>query len=183
MWATGAFEHQLDPHLFVRMVGKSSKRSIDTCNTCRVRKVRCDGIRRVCGNCDRLGLPCSYRYLEDQESHTIEFPRRRSQRACRGCRQRKMRCTGDQPSCERCQHLGLECSYPRPRQSAAAEKAFRHLKSPNIVSDPARDSTPASTSEIVVVSPEAATTTLPHHLPTAIAIPYVLFQNHSLLHC
>lgn len=164
------------------MVGTSSKRSIDTCNTCRARKVRCDGVRNVCGNCDRLGLPCSYQFLGDQESNNRELPRRRSQRACRGCRQRKMRCTGDQPSCERCQHLRLECSYPRLRQSAAAEAAFQNLQAPDSVSDSARHLTPAATSEIVVANPEAAMTNLPHHLPTTSAVPYVPFQHHSLLY-
>ncbi|KAJ2904298.1 hypothetical protein MKZ38_008357 [Zalerion maritima] len=36
------------------------KKSSKTCCTCRARKVRCDGRRDVCSNCERLGFSCSY---------------------------------------------------------------------------------------------------------------------------
>lgn len=63
------------PHLAVRqnpvtlrsksvsMSGASprpQKRTAQTCVTCRARKVRCDGRKGICTNCDRLGLPCSW---------------------------------------------------------------------------------------------------------------------------
>jgi hypothetical protein len=51
----------------------------------------------------------------------VEIPRlrtgiaksgRRVPRACHSCRQRKMKCTGDTPSCRKCQELGVICEYP-----------------------------------------------------------------------
>ncbi|KLU91305.1 hypothetical protein MAPG_09826 [Magnaporthiopsis poae ATCC 64411] len=36
------------------------KRTSNTCLTCRARKVRCDGRRDVCTNCERLGFGCTY---------------------------------------------------------------------------------------------------------------------------
>ncbi|KJR88038.1 uncharacterized protein SPSK_07003 [Sporothrix schenckii 1099-18] len=38
----------------------SSKKVSQTCVTCRARKVRCDGRRDICSNCERLGFPCSF---------------------------------------------------------------------------------------------------------------------------
>ncbi|KAJ3956827.1 hypothetical protein N0V92_006611 [Colletotrichum tropicale] len=63
---------------------KPTKRSsTTTCVTCRARKVRCDGRREVCSNCDRLGFNCTY---EDPNSDpnglssgpSFPLPRRRS---------------------------------------------------------------------------------------------------------
>ncbi|QKX63129.1 uncharacterized protein TRUGW13939_10297 [Talaromyces rugulosus] len=34
--------------------------------------------------------------------------------ACRRCRERKVRCSHEQPECAKCVRLGLECSYPEP---------------------------------------------------------------------
>jgi hypothetical protein len=51
----------------------------------------------------------------------VEIPRlrsgiaksnRRVPRACHFCRLRKWKCTGDTPTCQKCQELGLECEYP-----------------------------------------------------------------------
>ncbi|KAH0440759.1 nitrate assimilation regulatory protein nira-like protein [Colletotrichum camelliae] len=62
---------------------KPTKRSsTTTCVTCRARKVRCDGRREVCSNCDRLGFNCTY---EDPNSDpnglssgpSFPLPRRR----------------------------------------------------------------------------------------------------------
>ena len=36
------------------------KKVSQTCVTCRARKVRCDGRRNICSNCERLGFPCSF---------------------------------------------------------------------------------------------------------------------------
>lgn len=44
----------LSPHT------RPQKRTAQTCIACRARKVRCDGRRGICTNCERLGLPCSY---------------------------------------------------------------------------------------------------------------------------
>lgn len=104
------------------LMSRPSRASSTTCTTCRARKVRCDGNRHVCSNCDRLGLPCFYQQATGREDDfTLHLPRQRAQRACRECRRRKMRCTGDTPSCDRCQHLRFECSYPDSRTSRAAQ--------------------------------------------------------------
>lgn len=51
----------------------------------------------------------------------VEIPRQRSDvtrsirrvsRACHSCRQRKMKCTGDTPTCQKCSELGVNCEYP-----------------------------------------------------------------------
>ncbi|THV01110.1 hypothetical protein K435DRAFT_854082 [Dendrothele bispora CBS 962.96] len=36
------------------------KRTAMACTFCRGRKLKCDGMRPSCGNCDRRGYPCSY---------------------------------------------------------------------------------------------------------------------------
>lgn len=98
---------------------QSPRSSSKTCTTCRARKVRCDGHRNVCHNCNRLGLPCSYQPTRAGENDPANnLPRQRVQQACRECRRRKMRCTGNLPSCDRCRRLALECSYPGSNQSA-----------------------------------------------------------------
>ncbi|KAK3686253.1 hypothetical protein B0T22DRAFT_500868 [Podospora appendiculata] len=116
------------------------KRTAQTCITCRARKVRCDGRRGICTNCDRLGFPCSY----DETVHvavepnlassasdpgparapapaststTIAVPRRRARQACGNCHAKKARCSGAMPSCDRCRVQGLECVYRPGKRS------------------------------------------------------------------
>ncbi|EFQ34858.1 hypothetical protein CGRA01v4_04231 [Colletotrichum graminicola] len=96
---------------------KPTKRSsATTCVTCRARKVRCDGRRDVCSNCERLGFSCTY---EDSTSDanglvaapTFPLPRRRVRQACQSCHSRKARCSGHTPACDRCRAQGIECVY------------------------------------------------------------------------
>ena len=37
---------------------------------------------------------------------------RRVPRACKSCRQRKTKCSGDSPVCRQCSELGVTCHYP-----------------------------------------------------------------------
>ena len=61
--------------------------------------------------------------------------RRRVERACEECRERKIRCGGQKPTCEQCATFGVDCVYPsshRERQEVR-EKQLKsendHLKS------------------------------------------------------
>lgn len=86
------------------------KKSTSTCATCRQRKVRCNGARPICSNCQRLGFPCSYDE-SDADAWHMALPRRRVKQACLTCHSRKARCSGHVPSCERCRAQGIECVY------------------------------------------------------------------------
>ncbi|KAG7288430.1 hypothetical protein NEMBOFW57_004781 [Staphylotrichum longicolle] len=96
----------------------------NTCVTCRARKVRCDGRRSICTNCERLGFGCSYDENVGVEvvqgegtGAAISVPRRRVRQACQNCHARKARCSGAMPSCDRCRAQGLECVYRPGKRS------------------------------------------------------------------
>ena len=101
---------------------RQPKKSSATCTTCRARKVRCNGTRPMCFNCQRLGFPCSY---DDETSDpaaaaaawSAALPRRRVKQACLSCHSRKARCSGHMPACDRCRAQGIECVY-RPTKRA-----------------------------------------------------------------
>lgn len=44
------------------------------------------------------------------------YRRTRTVQACEPCRQRKVKCRGERPSCEKCRHLNLACSYGELRR-------------------------------------------------------------------
>ncbi|KAJ0160049.1 hypothetical protein CTA2_8639, partial [Colletotrichum tanaceti] len=99
---------------------KPTKRSsATTCVTCRARKVRCDGRRDVCSNCERLGFTCTYedptsepnRLAAAAAAPAFPLPRRRVRQACQSCHSRKARCSGHTPACDRCRAQGIECVY------------------------------------------------------------------------
>ncbi|KAK4234607.1 hypothetical protein C8A03DRAFT_37624 [Achaetomium macrosporum] len=103
---------------------RPQKRTANTCVTCRARKVRCDGRRGVCTNCERLGFGCSYDENVSVEvvpgesnGPAISVPRRRVRQACQNCHARKARCSGSMPSCDRCRAHGLECVYRPGKRS------------------------------------------------------------------
>ncbi|XDG01689.1 hypothetical protein ABKA04_001304 [Annulohypoxylon sp. FPYF3050] len=87
------------------------KKSSQTCIPCRVRKVRCDGRRDVCQNCERLGFTCSFHDAtspnQDPESLTnFTLPRRRV----------------------RCQSQGIECVYKPTKRSGGASSAAQQTQ-------------------------------------------------------
>ncbi|RYO80119.1 hypothetical protein DL766_001561 [Monosporascus sp. MC13-8B] len=89
-----------------------------TCSQCRIRKVRCDGRRDGCGNCERLSFECSFRQLKQSSGHYVlkpPEPRRRTQ-ACTQCHIKKTRCLGELPSCSNCVRKGRGCTYPKTRK-------------------------------------------------------------------
>ncbi|KAI0020351.1 hypothetical protein F4780DRAFT_380742 [Xylariomycetidae sp. FL0641] len=98
------------------------KKSSQTCTTCRLRKVRCDGRRDICQNCERLGFSCSFQDTgspnPDSDNVTsFSLPRRRVRLACTSCHSRKARCSGETPKCARCQSHGTECVYKPTKRS------------------------------------------------------------------
>lgn len=56
--------------------------------------------------------------------------RRRVQRACEGCRERKVKCGGQKPVCEQCTTFGVNCVYPSSRREKQ-EVQVEQLKSEN----------------------------------------------------
>lgn len=104
------------------------KKSSSTCTTCRARKVRCNGIRPICSNCQRLGFPCSY---DDESSDpaataaawSVSLPRRRVKQACLSCHSRKARCSGHMPACDRCRAQAIECVYRPTKRARVSTKS------------------------------------------------------------
>ncbi|EKM75381.1 hypothetical protein AGABI1DRAFT_87852 [Agaricus bisporus var. burnettii JB137-S8] len=45
---------------FVVDIPRTPKRTPMACQFCRGRKLKCDGVKPSCGNCDRRGYPCVY---------------------------------------------------------------------------------------------------------------------------
>ena len=91
--------------------------------TCRARKVRCDGRRGICTNCERLGFACSYdenvaiEVVDSPGGTSISVPRRRVRQACLSCHSKKARCSGQVPKCDRCRVQGIECVYRPGKRS------------------------------------------------------------------
>lgn len=98
-------------------------RTSHTCVTCRARKVRCDGRRGICTNCERLGFACSYdenvaiEVVDIPGGTSISVPRRRVRQACLSCHAKKARCSGQMPKCDRCRVQGLDCVYRPGKRS------------------------------------------------------------------
>ncbi|KAI1263572.1 hypothetical protein F5Y18DRAFT_121977 [Xylariaceae sp. FL1019] len=98
------------------------KKTSQTCSTCRLRKVRCDGRRDMCQNCERLGFSCSFQdngspHPDGDSITAFSLPRRRVRLACTNCHSRKARCTGETPRCARCQSQGIDCIYRPTKRS------------------------------------------------------------------
>jgi hypothetical protein len=96
--------------------------------------VRCDGREGICGNCERLGFSCSFALAASPEqgddaaqasSPEARPERRRVSKACDGCREQKVRCSGDTPQCTACKRRQLDCHYP-----SETRKRVRPVKRP-----------------------------------------------------
>lgn len=102
---------------------RPQQRTSHTCVTCRARKVRCDGRRGICTNCERLGFACSYdenvaiEVVDSPGGTSISVPRRRVRQACLSCHSKKARCSGQLPKCDRCRLQGIECVYRPGKRS------------------------------------------------------------------
>lgn len=73
----------------------------------------------MCGNCARLRLDCSgYATSPNALSQELaEYPResskgKRTYRSCKACRASKTKCSGERPTCRRCQAKEFNCIYP-----------------------------------------------------------------------
>ncbi|KAI0074263.1 hypothetical protein K474DRAFT_1601785, partial [Panus rudis PR-1116 ss-1] len=42
------------------MIPRTPKRTPMACQFCRGRKLKCDGLRPQCTNCNKRGIPCAY---------------------------------------------------------------------------------------------------------------------------
>ncbi|KAH8652306.1 hypothetical protein BX600DRAFT_441196 [Xylariales sp. PMI_506] len=99
--------------------------STRTCQPCRLRKVKCiPGDTTSCANCERLGFSCSFEssppHGDSENGTSLALPRRRVRLACINCHSRKARCSGETPTCARCQSQGIECVYRPTKRSGAA---------------------------------------------------------------
>ncbi|KPM38821.1 hypothetical protein AK830_g7756 [Neonectria ditissima] len=135
---------------------RKPKKSSLTCTTCRARKVRCNGARDICSNCERLGFPCSYDEA-DPSALSGALPRRRVRQACLSCHSRKARCSGHMPSCERCRSQGIDCVYrPSKRARIAVRGDGRSPQSQDGDRDDGQnDSDPGLTDPASTVTPNA----------------------------
>ncbi|KAB5575402.1 hypothetical protein GE09DRAFT_1091872 [Coniochaeta sp. 2T2.1] len=148
---------------YVTTFRSNAVKTKETCKQCRFRKVRCDGRADVCGNCERLSFACSFSQAAtpEQASDDPQSPssaalarpeRRRASKACDGCRDQKVRCSGDTPQCLACKRRRVECNYPSATRKGVRAKAARTTsqvegsdksRSP-VASSPAQLATPIS---------------------------------------
>lgn len=119
---------------------RPAKKSSSTCATCRARKVKCDGRRDICQNCERLGFTCSFQdtgspSIDAETAASFALPRRRVRLACSNCHSRKARCSGETPKCARCQSQGIECVYKPTKRSAGVNGGSAQYTGTNTDSD------------------------------------------------
>ncbi|KAJ6492898.1 hypothetical protein C8R47DRAFT_1214177 [Mycena vitilis] len=60
----GGGQYQYDPYDNPR----TPRRVPMACSFCRARKLKCDGLRPQCGNCNRRNIPCNYIAVSAQGS-------------------------------------------------------------------------------------------------------------------
>ncbi|KAI1499936.1 hypothetical protein F5X99DRAFT_263539 [Biscogniauxia marginata] len=107
------------------------------CLVCKLRKVKCSGGPEPCANCCRLHLEaqCTFVYTSSRASETgqsagLHTPtdalteagtaRIRTSAACDQCRDKKSKCSGHQPQCQRCAQRNLPCQYSTRRSRPSA---------------------------------------------------------------
>lgn len=142
--ATTSLNTNIPPAPGYSSPSRPPKKSATTCTTCRARKVRCNGVRPLCSNCQRLGFPCSY---DDDSTDpaaaaaawSMALPRRRVKQACLSCHSRKARCSGHMPSCDRCRAQGLECVYRPTKRARVSTKSLSGGRSPQSHDEDGRD--------------------------------------------
>ncbi|KAF1953426.1 hypothetical protein CC80DRAFT_451000 [Byssothecium circinans] len=100
--------------------GRSRRRPVNACATCRARKVKCDERANGCLNCERLQLNC-VQHASDGSAAVVGqndapraitgIKRKRTFRVCIPCRQSKIKCAGERPVCSRCRQRAVTCVY------------------------------------------------------------------------
>lgn len=116
--------------------------------------MKCDERPGECGNCARLRLVCSG-YSTPPRSHASESvidhldrsKRKRTYRSCAACRTSKTKCSGERPTCQRCQDKSLRCVFAEASQPTWVRRvdviSTRGRKSPS--SDQSVDRSPSYT--------------------------------------
>ncbi|KAK1987286.1 hypothetical protein LZ30DRAFT_580353 [Colletotrichum cereale] len=108
------------------------RKGLQICFQCRNRKVRCDGTAGGCENCRRLKFHCSFTTpgqwpgsrgpsAPNSDPSHPKLEKRRVRTACIQCREKKTKCCGTQPSCQRCSHRGVDCQYPELSKSSSSK--------------------------------------------------------------
>ncbi|KAJ6078605.1 hypothetical protein N7467_008358 [Penicillium canescens] len=117
-------------------------------------QVKCDERPGECGNCARLRLVCSG-YSTPPRSHASEnvidqldrSKRKRTYRSCAACRVSKTKCSGERPTCQRCQDKSLRCVFAEASQPTWVRKvnviSTHSQKSPSL--EPPVDRSPSYT--------------------------------------
>lgn len=98
---------------------KKRRRPINACTTCRARKVKCDERPNGCLNCERLQLDCvqnggvsaAAKRPNSGYEPVVGIKRKRTFRSCIPCRDSKVKCSGERPTCTRCQQRRTTCIY------------------------------------------------------------------------
>lgn len=123
-------------------------------------QVRCDGRADICGNCERLSFACSFSHAAtpEQASDDPKSPasaalarpeRRRASKACDGCREQKVRCSGDTPQCLACKRRRVDCRYPPTSRKSLRAKAPKGAQ----VDDAENSRSPAASSPAQLATP------------------------------
>jgi hypothetical protein len=116
-------------------------------------QVKCDERPGECANCERLRLVCSgystassahpertaAQYSETNRNGTEgRTKRKRTYRSCTTCRSSKIKCSGNRPTCLRCQQKKLGCVYEAGSEPAWAQRmasASAHPEGANAAAD------------------------------------------------
>lgn len=145
---------------YVTTFRSNAVKTKETCKQCRYRKVRCDGRADICGNCERLSFACSFSHAAtpEQASDDPKSPgsaalarpeRRRASKACDGCREQKVRCSGDTPQCLACKRRRVDCRYPPTSRKSVRAKAPKGAQ----VDDAENSRSPAASSPAQLATP------------------------------
>lgn len=69
---------------------------------------------------------CFYLYFQREMSKTTDQPPKRVKvtLACTICRKKKVKCDGVQPTCSRCQSIGICCQYSDPPKKRGPPKGY-----------------------------------------------------------
>lgn len=75
---------------------------------------------RAGGSAAKVAIPRAPSLLEQSNVN------KRVGHACESCREQKTKCSGDRPTCQRCQDLGLTCLYGDRKRERTAKSLTQH---------------------------------------------------------
>ncbi|PSN73969.1 hypothetical protein BS50DRAFT_566888 [Corynespora cassiicola Philippines] len=76
----------------------------------------------------KIAIPRIKREGSVDNPHRKRHSRPRAQRACESCRKRKVKCTGEQPSCFSCSDQGLSCVYQQFRKDRLKDLSTKNSR-------------------------------------------------------